>query len=145
MEELFTPQARLDRVGYFVGTIWLGFLVGCLAVIGTLGITQGGTGFVGALLWVVPASVVLLWGGTVLTMKRLHDLGLSGVHVIWIWLINIAAGELITLSPVLSILLGLVALGISLSLLFAPGQPYPNQYGSNYRPLDEMGIKAPSE
>jgi uncharacterized membrane protein YhaH (DUF805 family) len=134
MEHLFSAQGRVARLELLVGYLWLGFFVGSIGFVGVASIIQGGAGSTFGPIWVVVAIVLLSWGGIVLTIKRLHDIGLSGVHSIWMWLINIAAGALAVISPVLSILFSLATLGVTLWLFFAPSQPSANEYGPPHAP-----------
>jgi uncharacterized membrane protein YhaH (DUF805 family) len=77
-------------------------------------------------IWIAIAITLWGWGVAVLTIKRLHDLKLSGLHLIWIWLVNAAIPAFASVSPTLSVLASLIALGTSLWLLFAPSRTASN-------------------
>jgi uncharacterized membrane protein YhaH (DUF805 family) len=124
---LFKFRGRLPRLGFFRDAVWLGFIVGVFAVLGTQSLIQGGAGSIFGPIWLA-VGALLIWGGIALTIRRLHDIGLSGVHVIWIWLVNVAATSFIAVSPVLSLLSSFLALGVALWLLFAPSDPALNKY-----------------
>lgn len=66
-----------------------------------------------------------------ITAKRLHDLGYGAINVLWIWLLNVASGATQQASPGLSAVLSVVGLGVTLYLLFAPGNPGSNAYGDS--------------
>jgi uncharacterized membrane protein YhaH (DUF805 family) len=75
-----------------------------------------------------------VWASIALGVKRLHDLNLSGAHMIWIYLLNVFIG---LLSPfiifswgVVLVMLGaLLSCGIMLWLSCTPGTNGDNKYG----------------
>ena len=77
------------------------------------------------------ATIAFIWSGLALSCKRLHDLGMPGTYLIGIYVINFGAGITSVSAPGLSAILQIVNLGISLYLLFAPGETGTNQYGEN--------------
>lgn len=119
-------MARLPYFGYSllatVGGVIVMMLAGMIMQLGSVGTGIG-------MLLIIVAIGAMLWSGLALTMKRLHDLGLAGTHAIWVYMIHLSAGAVGGSSETLSILLGLVSLGVSLWLFFAPGNPNANQWG----------------
>jgi uncharacterized membrane protein YhaH (DUF805 family) len=78
---------------------------------------------------IVAAALVLLFvGGVSLTIRRLHDLGLSGYHAIWV---TAAQTMWVPLSygPPEIMLAGLPLAAVGLWLLFWPGNRGPNRFG----------------
>jgi uncharacterized membrane protein YhaH (DUF805 family) len=75
--------------------------------------------------------IPVTWVSLAIAVKRLHDLGMTGAHVIWITAISIgsAAGFFTSPGTGVGLAISLVSFSILLWLLFAPGQPYENEYG----------------
>jgi uncharacterized membrane protein YhaH (DUF805 family) len=78
---------------------------------------------------VLSAAGIILsaWGSLALTVKRLHDMGMTGAHILWITpiaFVSYEAGE-----AAHSLVPKLVGVCIALWLLFAPGQAEDNEYG----------------
>ena len=140
---LFGFRGRMARLPYFgYGLLFLGLCVFLILVwVGLIATGVVGLIILGSILmWVVCG-----WMGLALTIKRLHDLGLSGYHMIWIFGLSVVAGQLgsPTSSEAIGILSGLssgtigilsslaslASLIVTLWLLFAPGQPRTNGYG----------------
>ena len=117
MDQLFSPTGSATRLEYLFGYLWLCFFVMCLSIAGvrSLGLIYGP-------IWIGIAIILWNWGVIVLTIKRLRDLNLSGLHFIWIWLVNAAIPVFAIVSPKISMVLVFVVLSISLWLLFAPSQ-----------------------
>ena len=80
----FSFQGRVARLPFFARGLYLGVVTLALSLVGIPFFAQGG------LLWwvgivIVTASLALLAVGFVsLTVRRQHDLGLSGYHAIWV-------------------------------------------------------------
>ena len=75
-----------------------------------------------------------VWASLALGVKRLHDLNLSGAHMIWIYLFSIFTGTLSTFIiyswGVVCVILGaLISCGIMLWLWCTPGTNGHNKYG----------------
>jgi uncharacterized membrane protein YhaH (DUF805 family) len=78
---------------------------------------------------IVIASLALLAVGSVsLTVRRLHDLGLSGYHAIWVGAAQ-AAWAPLSYGPPQVILAGLPLAAIGVWLLFWPGNRTTNRFG----------------
>ena len=76
----------------------------------------------------LPILVAAVWAGIALGVKRLHDMDMSGAHLIWVYLDPVVAGAL--LDPVRTHLLGMVMwLGVTLWLWCTPGTNGANRFG----------------
>lgn len=134
-EALFGWDGRLNRLQYLgysmLSLLLAGLAAGVLIGIGSSGSTDANNGgqVVLAVILAIPVVVAYCWAAMAVTAKRLHDLGHPTIYLLWIWLINFGSGSFAASSPVLSDLLALIGLGISLYLLFAPGQKGDNQFG----------------
>jgi uncharacterized membrane protein YhaH (DUF805 family) len=133
-QTFFGFKGRLARLPFLGCAIILYALsqFAYLAAVFTLLIRGAWLVFGGAML--LAAGVVSTWVILALIAKRLHDIGLRGVHAIWIVPL-IAAGPIAENgigSPVFRLLdfvLLLTPLGIGLWLILAPGQRRENEYG----------------
>jgi uncharacterized membrane protein YhaH (DUF805 family) len=134
LEAFILLSGRLGRLAYFGYSIVFGIVLAIIAAILILPARNSPNG----LTVVIVASVILfliaLWGGIALSVKRLHDLDLSGWHYAWMALVpgvfnGIGSGaHIIALNAIGAVL----SLGIGLYLLFWPGTDGMNRYG--YRP-----------
>ena len=132
---LFGLDGRLARLP-FLGCGLLALLVvtfGMLVAFGFLylGVAYQNDGklIIGVLIG-MPTFIAFFWAGLALTIKRLHDMGLAGSHVIWIFILNIAGIAGTQAYPALGIILGLLSFGVALWLFLAPGQAAANTYGA---------------
>ena len=129
-QALFSFQGRLARLpffGYFLlGNLLIGMVMVGGAVLAFSG--QNALVFVGAVI-LLAAVVGYVWVNIAINIKRLHDLGMSGTHLIWIMGINFAAGALSQANASLSIIFYIASACIGLWMLFAPGQQGSNKYG----------------
>jgi uncharacterized membrane protein YhaH (DUF805 family) len=126
-ESLFRFEGRIARLPFFLYSLFV-LVIGCaLLVGGGLHIFRESYGF-GALV-IVCGAVWLSWTSIALTIKRLHDLGHTGQHLIWIALLGGLSEALIDISPGLSVLVSMVSVAVSLYLLFVPGNKTDNIYG----------------
>lgn len=134
-------ERRIGRLGFFLGQIYmlLWFIIPLLAyaLINYSASTSGNSDpaasmpLVNVAFFIIAAvGVILILPVTIsLYIRRLHDLGLSG----WLTLLEFV--------PV-------VNLGLSLYLLFAPGNEGANQYGpavNDNRPLVALGLSKPRQ
>lgn len=138
---LFSRDGRIGRLMYFLASLALQVLVSvaafllavllgmsvALAAI-TAGILSPGAILVG--LMFLALFLGAFYVGVNLTAKRLHDMGQSGKHALWIQ----GAGLMFNLlgnigHPGLALIFALVALCGGLWVLFTPGEPGPNRYG----------------
>jgi uncharacterized membrane protein YhaH (DUF805 family) len=134
-QTLFGFTGRIARLPYFGYSILVGILFIATMVAGGVMIAAvaGGQGRGGAallgLLVIACGFIAFLWAGVALMVKRLHDLGMSGLHAIWIYAVHMGGSLVAHQSPALAILLYLAAFCIALWLWFGPGQPAANEYG----------------
>ena len=142
---VFVPGGRIARLPYFlcglaVVTVFA-IVLGVLLVTSIAALWPNGSAssqsVVLALLFFLIAAVAL--GGYVyaivnLMVKRLHDMGMSGFHVVWIMALNFVTSWFNYMdSPTGAVIHGigiLASFGIALWLLFTPGEPHVNDYGS---------------
>ena len=112
-----------------IKTDTLTVLFGALIAGGVLSFDGAGPGVVlgGALF--LAGIVGAVWCGLALTVKRLHDIGLSGGNAIWIIGLNVVGSVAGEASSGLAIAFNLASLGVGLWLLFARGQSQANEYG----------------
>jgi uncharacterized membrane protein YhaH (DUF805 family) len=127
LESYFSFHGRLSRRFYFIRGIQLGtFAIG--PFVASIFVFKSGDVF-----WwlgvtcVVTAIAIIVIGQASLIVRRLHDVGLSGYHAIWIgaaqfaWLfISVAPTRIVWLAPPLLV--------IFLLLLFYPGNRNANRF-----------------
>jgi len=89
-----------------------------------LGVILAATGIVG-----FPLALVALLA------KRLHDINLSAGHALWICGLNLLWPYLLVRHPSFGVVTTIFVVGISVWLLFTPGNPATNRYG--LRPEDQ--------
>jgi uncharacterized membrane protein YhaH (DUF805 family) len=115
--------ARLPFFGYCVLLLFLCFLIGAAAaMIGPE--SRAGGAVLGLVL--LATLVVVISCGLALTIKRLHDMGLTGTHAIWIYGLNVAS---LAVGPALSVLFDIAVGGVFLWLCLGAGQAQSNRYG----------------
>jgi len=130
-QALFTWDGRLNRLQYLGYSILIGFAsIAAAALLISIGSANQGENVAIAIILAIPVFVFYVWAAMAVTAKRLHDLGHPTIYLLWIWLINAGSGMFAVSSPALSDLFGLIGLGVSLYLLFAPGQAGNNAYGA---------------
>ena len=125
VDRYFSFHGALARLPFFVRNIHLGLAASVLVV---LSVPLFGAG--NALLWWAGVAVVtftlvaLIYGALSMIVRRLHDIGLSGYHAIWV-----AGAELgwtaLSYGPPAVVWLSLPLLGIQVWLLFYPGKRKP--------------------
>jgi uncharacterized membrane protein YhaH (DUF805 family) len=125
---LFGFDGRLGRRRFALGLV-LALLLAAIPL--GLGILASGPDqFMSILAGIVLAVMILIWSLPALGTQRLHDLGLSGLHMVWVAGLALAAIWLDDPYPLaslgLQILLGLITLG----LLFIPGEREANRFGA---------------
>jgi len=135
-QALFGYQGRLSRLAYFGYSLLLGaifmaiFVVVCMTA-GFVAVQNGTSperaGEIAGLATAGLLLLVAIWPASALITKRLHDMGQSGAHTIWIMLLSYAGLVVSDLGA--SAILGLASMVASLWLLFGPGEPGPNRYG----------------
>ena len=130
IERFFSLNGRLARLPFFLRGIQVS-IAGLVIFFASLPlfISDGRALWWAGILVVALAGVVLVVSSVSLTVRRLHDLGLSGYHAIWV----IAADSL---SGVLSygstkvVLFSLPLAIVGFWLLFWPGNKIANRFGA---------------
>jgi uncharacterized membrane protein YhaH (DUF805 family) len=129
IERYLSFQGRLARLPYFARGFGLG--IGA-AVIFMLSIPLFSSGSVlgyGAGIAVVIAALALLFMGSIsLTVRRLHDFGLSGYHAVWVFAAQLGGAVLSHVSTTAAVF-SLPLAAVCLWLLFWPGSAAANRFG----------------
>lgn len=123
----FSFGGRMDRLSYFVN----GIIAFILMSIGEFICNSMGETLVSGILYFL-FTLLYLYRVTTLLVRRFHDFGKSGYAVIPIFALELASGFIPQFAPSLSWLsaLGsLVLFGVSIYLLFNPGEDHENQWG----------------
>jgi uncharacterized membrane protein YhaH (DUF805 family) len=121
IERYFSFEGRLARIPFFVRNMYLGIALGIGIVAGVPLISRGGALWYVGVLVILGALALALWSQVTLVVRRLHDMGFSGYHVIWIGVGEVLSTGLSYGSDV-AVLLSLPFLLVSLGLLFWPGK-----------------------
>jgi uncharacterized membrane protein YhaH (DUF805 family) len=130
-QTMFGLRGRLNRAAY-IGYGLLSF-AGVFVASGILiGIGVSGGGAPGPILIAcalgLPGFAAAVWVGIALGVKRLHDMDMSGAHLIWIYLVPAVAGA-VSEAVGVSFVGTLVGLGITLWLWCTPGTNGANRFG----------------
>lgn len=126
---MFGFGGRIARLPYF-GYNVLATVVGLLCIgVGAAGFAMGGGGAVLGGILFLAGLVGLVWASLALAIKRLHDMGMGGIHLVWIAGLGAIGGAVEETSSALSVICTLASLGVQLWLLFTPGEPHSNDYG----------------
>jgi uncharacterized membrane protein YhaH (DUF805 family) len=132
-EVLFSSQGRMGRLA-FLGYSVLNILVMIALAIASAALWQGGAGphAILGILIALAAIIAIMWSGIALTIKRLHDMNFTGLHVIWILGLEFASKGMgpATDSPALAALLSVITAAIGVGMLVVPGSPGENAYGA---------------
>lgn len=123
-------DGRLSRLPFFgCGVLALGWLF--MAV--SLGTAIADNHFPYCGIAVILTGLLgTIWGGIAITIARVHDLGMSGAHVAWIyalfWGCSAISSSSFALEEVVCAVWG-IGLGVAVWLLFVPGVPEDNRWG----------------
>jgi uncharacterized membrane protein YhaH (DUF805 family) len=121
-------EGRLARLPFFGRGVFLGVVAAALAMASIPFFSREGLSWGLGLLIVVAALVLLAVGSLSLIVRRLHDLGLSGYHAIWVFAAETVWVPL-SYGPPEVMLAGLPLAAVGLWLLFWPGNRGPNRFG----------------
>jgi uncharacterized membrane protein YhaH (DUF805 family) len=134
LDACFVWSGRIGRLAYFGYQFSIGAALGIIALILLLPTRNSPNGTKVATVVVVLLVLVALYAGFCLCVKRLHDLDLPGWHYLWMILVPAVLGVAgsLTQSLAVSVIGGLVSLGVGLYLLFWPGTDGTNRFG--YQP-----------
>lgn len=129
----FSFRGRLGRLAY------LGYGLLALLVCGIIVAIGAGFGANGALapavVFIGVGCVLMFWSSLAMTIKRLHDMDLSGRHLWWIYGINAVAGAMQDISPAWNAVIGALNFGVAIWLLVTRGTNGDNHYGPSPVPV----------
>lgn len=85
-----------------------------------------------------------VWATLALHAKRLHDMGYSGWHALWILAAPLAAPVALAMAPPVGMTLLAVTAVAGFGLVLVPGEPAANRYGASsaQRPATGMAPQA---
>jgi uncharacterized membrane protein YhaH (DUF805 family) len=130
LERYLSFHGRVARLPFFIRALYLNIAAAVITFASIPLFMNGGRVLWWAGLVVLLASLLLLFAGTVsLIVRRLHDLNLSGYHVIWAGAAE-ACWVVLTYGPPKGILYGLPVGAISFWLTFWPGTKSANRFGA---------------
>jgi uncharacterized membrane protein YhaH (DUF805 family) len=121
-------EGRLARLPFFSRGVFLGVIAAALAMASIPLFAREGLGWWFGISVVIASLVLLFVGGFSLTTRRLHDMGLSGYHAIWVSAAQ-AAWAPLSYGPPEVMLAGLPLAAVGVWLLFWPGNRGPNRFG----------------
>jgi uncharacterized membrane protein YhaH (DUF805 family) len=128
---LFAFRGRIPRRQYLAFSLLasvIAFLAIALAAVSLDDVGDGMGGLIG-FAFMILLVIAAIWSGCALMAKRLHDLGWSGFHAVWIYGLATASGAAEARSPEVAAALGLVPLLVYAWLLAARGNAGENRYG----------------
>jgi uncharacterized membrane protein YhaH (DUF805 family) len=129
LQRYFSFDGRLARLPLLIRILYLS-IASWLVFLPSVPLFSSGTraGYWSGLLFVA-AWVILLCVGTVsLFVRRLHDLGLSGYHVVWVVAVQICS-TVLSNGPPKVVLMGLPLALVGLWLMLWPGNKKANRFG----------------
>ncbi len=130
VDRYFSFHGRLARLPFFIRSIYLS-IASTLLLIASIPLFSSGSGVLwwAGLAVVIGAIAIPAVGEISLTVRRLHDIGLSGYHAVWVGAAD-AAGTVLSYGKTdVAIYLSLPLLAIGLWLLFWPGEAGANRFG----------------
>ncbi len=128
-ERYLSFTGRLSRLPFFLRGITLGITAAVMFAASVPLFINGARALWWAGLAVAIGSLIFLAVGSVsLLVRRLHDLGLSGYHTVWVGTAQVGWTAL-SHGPKYAILFGLPFAGICLWLIFWPGNAGVNRFG----------------
>jgi len=130
LDHYFSFHGRLARLPFFIRGIYLVIAAVVLFFVSVALFSNGGRiwWWLG-LIEVIVCLSVLGVGSVSLIVRRLHDLGFSGYHVIWVGAAELGSTVLSYGPPVL-MLLALPLAAVDLWLTFWPGMASANRFGA---------------
>jgi len=130
VERYFSYEGRLARLPFFARGFYLSVVAGARSMVSIPFFSQGGLLWYAGILIVVASMALLVVGLVSLIVRRLHDLGLSGYHAIWVGAAQ-AAWTPLSYAPPKVMLAGLPLAAVSIWLTFWPGNKRPNRFDAN--------------
>ncbi len=128
IERYLSFEGRLARLPFISRNIFIGVLAGVLFMASIPFFVQGGLWWWVGLLDVFVALALQGVGVASLTVRRLHDLGFSGYHAIWVGVAQTGWG-LLHYGPPKVVLAALPLLAIGAWVTFWPGNAAANRFG----------------
>jgi uncharacterized membrane protein YhaH (DUF805 family) len=77
-------------------------------------------------------GAAVIWMSAAIVVKRLHDIGLSGWHAVWVLVLGLGSFGTSRVNVAIGTLLFVVSALVGLWLLFMPGERDDNAYGLAY-------------
>lgn len=136
-EMMLNTDGRLNRMRYFKRSLLLGAIIFICVIIASIAFSDkygNPTSRMDTAIFVI--AVLGCVCGYCLNLRRLHDIGGSNAKNIAFAVLGIDLLLCFDISESLSTIIGIVALPISLYMLFYPGTNGPNEYGP-----DPLGIQ----
>lgn len=120
-------KGRINRLDFFV---WSGVSTAafCITLAEYIMLKAEFTSFL-VLSWFCFSLSIYLYAMLILCVKRLHDINLSGWHVIWIWALGSTALAFQTYNPKIAFVLAFFNSFAALMLFLVPGTIGPNKFG----------------
>ncbi len=128
LDRYFSFHGRLARLPFFARGIYVGVLAAAFSMVSIPLFSRGGAWWWLGILVVIAAGAFLVVGVASLLVRRLHDLGLSGYHAIWVGAAQ-AGWSVLSYGPPQVMLAGLPLAAIGLWLTFWPGNRGANRFG----------------
>lgn len=130
LDRYFSFDGRLARLRFFARNIALGIGPGVLFIASLpLFSTDTQLGFWAGVLLVIAGFAVFAVGFVSLIVRRLHDLGLSGYHAIWVGASQVGLMVLSYAPPDKFLFVLLPLLAVWLWITFWPGNRTTNRFG----------------
>ena len=129
-ERFFSLSGRLARLPFFLRGIQVAIVAVVIFFASLPLFMNGSRGLWWAGIAVVAVAIAMLGVSTVsLTVRRLHDLGLSGYHAIWVIAADVAA-EVLSYGSSRALLFSLPLAAIGLWLIVWPGNKAADRFGA---------------
>jgi uncharacterized membrane protein YhaH (DUF805 family) len=129
LQRYLSFDGRLARLPFFIRSVYLGIATSVVLIVTAVPLfATGGVWWWLGIADVIACLVFLGVGAVSLTVRRLHDLGLSGYHAIWVGTAE-AGWSVLSHGPPRVMFLGLPLAAISFWLLFWPGNRNANRFG----------------
>lgn len=129
IDRYFSFDGRLARLPFFIRGVYLSIAIS-VVIVASIPLFANGS----RILWWSGLALLIGAIGAIavselsLTVRRLHDIGLSGYHAIWVGAADVV-GSALSYSTEFVVYLSLPLLAIGLWLLFWPGQAGANRFG----------------
>lgn len=128
-ERYFSFQGRLGRARFYIRSLYIGLIGGVLFVMSTpLFSSENAVAWWAGLGVAAAAGASLILGAASLIVRRLHDIGLSGYHAIWVGAAELS-WPILSRAPERVVLLALPLFAICAWLIFWPGKAGENRFG----------------